>query len=226
MHDIGIIPEEAHTWQFGLAGPATPPSGAALDAGTWSLGSAPFVNDREFRTRLGAGQGPIDRAVLFRHEFHVERRQLGPERRFGLTVASADEGVAVWINGRPAINDPDGLVPDHQSAVSKRERRGVGWEFEAELTERRLRAGRNVVTVRVGALPAEGALVLKLRLGGVRQAEWMLGFVEDTAEKPIEHKAVVCDLCSAQPGQRPACVTACPHDAAIRVDAGAILAPG
>jgi Fe-S-cluster-containing hydrogenase component 2 len=30
---------------------------------------------------------------------------------------------------------------------------------------------------------------------------------------------VVCDLCSDQYGQVPACVNACPHDAALRVDA-------
>ncbi len=34
-------------------------------------------------------------------------------------------------------------------------------------------------------------------------------------------RAVVCDLCSGLPGQAPACVTHCPHDAAIRIDARA-----
>ena len=37
--------------------------------------------------------------------------------------------------------------------------------------------------------------------------------------KQVAERAVVCDLCSAQYGQRPACVTACPHDAAMRVNA-------
>jgi Putative transposase len=32
-------------------------------------------------------------------------------------------------------------------------------------------------------------------------------------------RAVVCDLCSGQPGKVPACVNACPHDAAIRFNA-------
>jgi Fe-S-cluster-containing hydrogenase component 2/CRP-like cAMP-binding protein len=211
MHDVGIIPEEVHTWQFRLGGP---------ESRACSLGSSPFVNDREFRSLLGVGEDTRDRAVHFEHEFSVDRRKLGADRRFDLSVASADEGVAVWINGKPAINGP-GL--EGQSPISKRERRGVGWEFETELTAQRLRAGRNVVTVRVGALPAEGGLLLKLRLSEVRQAEWEMGFVEDTAEKPIELRAVVCDLCSAQIGQRPACVTACPHDAAHRLDARALL---
>jgi len=41
-------------------------------------------------------------------------------------------------------------------------------------------------------------------------------FITTTPDKEL---AVVCDLCSDQFGKRPACVTACPHDAAMRVDA-------
>jgi Fe-S-cluster-containing hydrogenase component 2 len=42
---------------------------------------------------------------------------------------------------------------------------------------------------------------------------------EEITEKLVTERAVVCDLCSAQFGQVPACVTACPHDAAMRVNA-------
>jgi Fe-S-cluster-containing hydrogenase component 2/CRP-like cAMP-binding protein len=41
---------------------------------------------------------------------------------------------------------------------------------------------------------------------------------EPAHEKDLS-RAVVCDLCSSLPGQSPACVTHCPHDAAIRIDA-------
>ncbi len=37
--------------------------------------------------------------------------------------------------------------------------------------------------------------------------------------KAITEQAVVCDLCSSLPSQQPACVYACPHDAAMRVNA-------
>lgn len=37
-------------------------------------------------------------------------------------------------------------------------------------------------------------------------------------------RAVVCDLCSTLPDQSPACVTHCPHDAAIRIDARSEIA--
>ncbi len=45
------------------------------------------------------------------------------------------------------------------------------------------------------------------------------GIAGDYTEKNYGELAVVCDLCSEQFGKRPACVTACPHDAAMRVDA-------
>lgn len=37
--------------------------------------------------------------------------------------------------------------------------------------------------------------------------------------KSITEQAVVCDLCSSLPSQQPSCVYACPHDAAMRVNA-------
>jgi Fe-S-cluster-containing hydrogenase component 2/CRP-like cAMP-binding protein len=37
--------------------------------------------------------------------------------------------------------------------------------------------------------------------------------------RSIVEQAVVCDLCSALPSQQPSCVYACPHDAALRVNA-------
>ena len=37
--------------------------------------------------------------------------------------------------------------------------------------------------------------------------------------KSITEQAVVCDLCSSLPSQSPSCVYACPHDAAMRVNA-------
>ena len=37
--------------------------------------------------------------------------------------------------------------------------------------------------------------------------------------KPVDSRAVVCDMCSSLPSQQPSCVYACPHDAAMRVNA-------
>jgi Fe-S-cluster-containing hydrogenase component 2 len=45
----------------------------------------------------------------------------------------------------------------------------------------------------------------------------------DTTVKEVTHRAVVCDLCSSL-ATGPACVYACPHDAAIRVNASLFFA--
>jgi Fe-S-cluster-containing hydrogenase component 2/CRP-like cAMP-binding protein len=42
---------------------------------------------------------------------------------------------------------------------------------------------------------------------------------EGASFKEVKERAVVCDLCSSLPSRDPACVYACPHEAAIRVDA-------
>jgi Fe-S-cluster-containing hydrogenase component 2 len=42
----------------------------------------------------------------------------------------------------------------------------------------------------------------------------------NVVSRPVTRKAAVCDLCAEQPAG-PACIRACPHDAAWRVDARA-----
>jgi Fe-S-cluster-containing hydrogenase component 2 len=64
-----------------------------------------------------------------------------------------------------------------------------------------------------------GAELLAVRLDEVHTPRVTLGLVGELSEKQVTQRAAVCDLCSTQWGRRPACVVACPHDAAIRVDA-------
>ena len=81
-----------------------------------------------------------------------------------------------------------------------------------------LRAGKNVVTVRVQPAEASGEVLFDLRLDVVRKPEEAFGKGTEVDIKPVKELAVVCDLCSSLP-TGPACVTACPHEAAIRIDA-------
>ena len=62
-----------------------------------------------------------------------------------------------------------------------------------------------------------GGAFLRVRLDEVRQPTVLGG--EEVTQKQVTERAVVCDLCSTQPGRVPACVNACPHDAAMRIDA-------
>jgi Fe-S-cluster-containing dehydrogenase component/CRP-like cAMP-binding protein len=46
-----------------------------------------------------------------------------------------------------------------------------------------------------------------------------LASLGDSDIKSVNERAVVCDLCSSLPSREPSCVYACPHDAAMRVNA-------
>src|SRR5262249_14382575 len=124
---------------------------------------------------------------------------------FRLEVTSTDEPPAVWVNGQ-------------EVTTSEKPRRGKH-EYRIAKESGLLRMGCNVVAVRGTPTPRELEVLLEVRLEGVRRPavpDWMVG---DVSEKLVTERAVVCDLCSSQFGQRPACVVACPHDAALRVDA-------
>jgi Fe-S-cluster-containing hydrogenase component 2/CRP-like cAMP-binding protein len=216
MHDIGIIPAETHGWRYHPA--------AGLEEGEWQKpgyadrgwlpGRTPFHHDRDFRATLEALGAPPDGAVCFRYPFHLERAVLESAQSFGLEVTAAgylaggaaDEVVAVWLNGKPL------------QAPARPSRDGVRAFPIAR--EGVLQPGVNVVAVRVLPTRAFGVL-FDLRLDEERQPAETLGLQGELSEKQVTLRAVVCDLCSSQWGQRPACVTACPHDAAMRIDARA-----
>ena len=57
-----------------------------------------------------------------------------------------------------------------------------------------------------------------LRIDAVQKPDVPEAVAAQYVEKDVALRAVVCDMCSSQPGQVPACVNACPHDAAMRVN--------
>jgi Fe-S-cluster-containing hydrogenase component 2 len=71
----------------------------------------------------------------------------------------------------------------------------------------------------VQGVAGSGDVLFGLRLDEVRRPAVPPGAGIEVTEEPVTQRAVVCDLCSDGFGQVPACVNACPHDAARRVDA-------
>jgi ferredoxin len=140
----------------------------------------------------------------------METHLLQTAGAFKLEVVSADEGATVWINGREVAK------PAEKPKRGKRE-----YVLTREMNL--FRAGGNVLAIEVKVPPASGKkpILLELRLDEVRVPDVPLKLREaaEISEKVVTDLAVVCDQCSSQFGQRPACVTACPHDAALRVDA-------
>jgi hypothetical protein len=139
-------------------------------------------------------------------------------KRFKLEASSAGSAFSLWVNGVPLQpnkeqrNKREYWLPQ-PAAPSGAAGAGVV-----------LRRGRNVLAVSVAGNFKGGETLLQLRLDEVRRPSIPEAIAQDLSEeiveKPVTERAVVCDLCSRLP-QGPACVTACPHDAALRVDARA-----
>jgi Fe-S-cluster-containing hydrogenase component 2/CRP-like cAMP-binding protein len=212
MHDVGLVPEGAHGWRYYPAAAVTDPRWARPKYRDrhWLLGKAPFRNDRDLQAALegvrparGAAS-PADPSLCFRYEFRLRPGNVRSDGTFRLEATSTDRPLTVWVNERE-------VTP----AASNRGKR----EYRIAKDGTVLRAGRNVIAVRALPTPRDLEVLLDLRLDDVRRPAVPPGVVGDVSEKLVTERAVVCDLCSTQFGQRPACVNACPHDAARRIDA-------
>jgi Fe-S-cluster-containing hydrogenase component 2/CRP-like cAMP-binding protein len=215
MHDIGVVPQGARGWRFF-------PASAVGDAGwhlsryhddRWAVGQAPFFNNRAFRDSLAecgisasAVAAARDRAVYFRFDFRLAGHVLAPESKFKMELTSTDAAATVWINGKE-IAPVKPKAGKREYALPPSDTRAADF----------LRAGRNVVAVKVTPAPASDEVLLDFRLDAIHRPPGAAE--EEITEKLVTERAVVCDLCSSSFGQVPACVNACPHDAAMRVDA-------
>jgi Fe-S-cluster-containing hydrogenase component 2/CRP-like cAMP-binding protein len=214
MHDVGIIPGSIHGWHYLPASLAKPGwERRRYTASNWLSGKSPFTLDREFQdslSRLGTNLNGED-TLCFRYEFPLDARLLRTAGGFKLEVTSADEGATVWINGHEVAK------PAEKPKRGKR---------EYVLTQKMnlFRAGGNVLAIKLTPppfVPGKRSVLLDIRLDEIHVPDVPPHMREsaEISEKLVTDLAVVCDQCSSQFGQRPACVTACPHDAAMRVDA-------
>ena len=107
------------------------------------------------------------------------------------------------------------------------------WEKEAfELDRSRLNSGSNLLAIELSVNTSTDPnrfrnLILSAGIDPVlevnEQTRIALGKQKTEANARVEietivNRAVVCDLCSHLPSKQPACVTSCPHDAAIRIN--------
>jgi Fe-S-cluster-containing hydrogenase component 2/CRP-like cAMP-binding protein len=214
MHDVGVIAGSVHGWRYApssLAGAGW--ERRRYSAARWLAGKTPFTDDRAFEDSLSqlgktaAGEG----FLCFRYEFSMNAHLLRTAGGFKLEVTSADESATVWLNGHEVAK------PAEKPKRGKR-------EYVVTREMNLFRAGGNVLAIKVVPPPAalgKRAILLDVRLDEVRVPDVPAELREtaEISEKVVTDLAVVCDQCSSQFGRRPACVTACPHDAAMRVDA-------
>ncbi len=205
MHDIGLIPEGAHGWRYHPAPTDLRWTGLKYRDRHWPLGRAPFRFDLDLRAALLDHGGESAKELAFRYEFRLQPTTVQPPGEFRLEATSTDGPLTLWINGQ-------------EVTTTEKPKRGKR-EFRITKESGIFRNGVNVVAVKVTPTPRDLEVLLELRLDDVRRPVVPAGMVGDISEKMVTETAVVCDLCSSDYGQKPACVNACPHDAAMRVDA-------
>lgn len=195
MHDLGLIPQEGHDWQVrGQTG--------------WHDVRLPLLYDADLEAMLALLR---TRSLEFRRSFDVKKEHLEGEGGLKLVIATND--AAVKVEGKGKTAKLVGFIPVTLNGIAlplegwtiEREQ----YVFELTKTERAkfLHRGRNLLSIKVTA-PDTGS-------GTLLQAA--IDLIQSTGAV-IPLKAVVCDQCSTLPGSQPACVHACPHDAAKRID--------
>lgn len=206
MHDESVIPAGAPGWRWTQA--AQPPSAewyrtAQVDH-HWLTGACPFSADINTRLLLQGARGHGNSAgdYYFHFRFDVETAGLDPQRVWRLLASSQGKSLEVYLDGQ--------LLTLNQSPQQAKK-----GEHEAHLPFGQVGRGAHIVAARVGGPVAFGNVILDLRM------DLATGEQDDVEVKLVTEKAVVCDQCSSLPGSRHACVYACPHEAALRIDAWA-----
>jgi CRP-like cAMP-binding protein/Fe-S-cluster-containing hydrogenase component 2 len=211
MHDLGLLPQRAMGWEVTPLSATSrwPPTGALSAA----LVSSPFAWDLALQAQLARRNlqsgATLETAVGFRYEFHVASEDRRGDARHELILVTQGASAAVWLNGQAL-----------ELTCEEKQRRGENQKltYGCLLDSTHLRRGRNLLAVRVEPPVAAGDVVLDVRIAPAA-GQMQLGPGQAAAEvRQVAEQAVVCDLCSALP-TGPACVTMCPHDAALRVDA-------
>jgi CRP-like cAMP-binding protein len=212
MHDEALVPSESPGWLWCEAGDAAAGEswyGLECKEAKWRVGAAPFQWGIDMFAAVKP-RPPGDEAseaprLYFRFHFRVDSGLRDPAKRFRLQVTSHGSSLEARINGQtlPLTQDPS---PKKRS------------QYVANVGGDKLQPGDNVLAVAVSAPSEFNATLLEARLDSLA-AE-----AENVEVKLVTERAVVCDQCSSLSGDRNACVYACPHEAAMRVDSWDFLA--
>jgi Fe-S-cluster-containing hydrogenase component 2/CRP-like cAMP-binding protein len=225
MHDIGVIPLSARGWRLlpTAAVKSDKWQQSSFNDSNWVLADAPFFYDRQIRELLTTHTGGSDSAasgkdksVCFRIDFRLGGHLLKDGGQFKLELTSSDAAASVWVNGNE-IKPEKPKAGKREYALPQKAAAAAGAEPTPPVQF--LVPGRNVLAVKATPGAKSDDVFFNLRLDSLHKPTGMGDAAEDVTEKLVAERAVVCDLCSSSFGQVPACVNACPHDAAMRVDA-------
>lgn len=202
MHTVGVVPRSSAGWHH--------PRGE---------GATPFRHDRDFRALYAPAE-----AIEFCRAFDLSRTETARSKTILLNVESTAADLTARVNDQPIV----------LRKLDDKEARQKGWNYEAMLAH----VQEAAPAMLPGEAPPQAVLrtginqiVLSLTLASATPGTTLLdvgltGYVPPIVDRSVageEYRqdwvmnlAVVCDMCSGQFGQVPACVNACPHEAADR----------
>jgi hypothetical protein len=170
----------------------------------WRVGTTPFPwgIDLHLACMNGSQSKPSGvKRLYFRYRFrqrpNATRQGLSRHR---LLITSQGASVEAYLDGQ--------LLELKQDAPQKKRS-----QFAAEIPDKSLQSGEKVLAIAVSLPLKFGDTVLDARIDTLAPES------EEVEEKLVTERAVVCDQCSSLSGDRHACVYACPHEAAMRVNA-------
>ena len=228
MHDVGLIPEQALGWKYAHESAAGKTGWKESSSHkNWSVGASPFRWSLDFQSDLsqqspGAwspGSSRVVEPILFSYEMKLDSSQFSQLGLLRLQVISEQLDATAWINGTS--------IELTQDAKQKKKGEHVA-EFHASDA---LQSGQNRIAIQLSPPSdgektpqlTDGAVVLSTRLDPVPEVGVITAATADGVVRPsvelVTDRAIVCDVCSGLDGQGPACVSQCPHEAAMRVDA-------
>ena len=240
MHDLGIIREDSPGWIYApksLAGKNwyAPARWFAPrpDGERWRQITSPVLWEGDLLKN--ALQTPSDHSsgsdgiLCFRHEFPIPAGIASD--KFRLSINRKRDKYSI-ITGMKTIST---IRSVYLNGKELKDVSGGEWNWEKEafeLDRSRLNSGSNLLAIELSVNTSTDPnrfrnLILSAGIDPVlevnEQTRIALGKQKTEANARVEietivNRAVVCDLCSHLPSKQPACVTSCPHDAAIRIN--------
>ena len=226
MHDVGWIMEQSVDWEYCVQSCVSTDWQTGSKQGPWMKSISPFSWSLDFQQDLVSinpkgwdhGDPNLMESVLFRSQFAIAAEETVTAEVGRLTIVCESLTPTVWLNG----------VQLELSQDARQAKRGV---FEGMLDAVDLASQKtNWIAVSVD-IPAgvesrvipDGAVLMSLRLDPVQSAGVITYATTDGVALPVvevpTERAVVCDMCSELHDNGPACVSQCPHEAAMRVNA-------
>jgi Fe-S-cluster-containing hydrogenase component 2 len=204
MHDTGLVPAAARDWRYAPAPEDLAWTSPDVDDRSWATAATPLTDDTVFEEGLARLPGYQPRgAIACRRTFQIATTDFQKDGTLQLELVAPTDQARVWLNGK-------------ELETAEKQRQGKR-KYSVGPAHHFVTIGEaNVLAVLVPRpATATRQTFFTLRLDAERDAD------NPTVEiKLVTSKAVVCDLCSNLP-TGPACVHACPHEAAIRIDATA-----